>query len=196
MAFQSGLFYFHHDLEGSHDTDMQAHLCVEHTGILDVLGLQLDLFLSMGEPASWARASATSLPVTLPCRRPDAPPLALMVTVLPSIFAARSLAAATVSASWKSAAASLLRATFTALASATAASLAREQVVAGVAVGDLVDLVLLTDALDILLQNHFHGVIPHFSPGNRWISMASIQQLRVSVNGRGRAASPGAFSRK
>ena len=80
-------------------------------------------FLSMGEPASWARASATSLPVTLPCRRPDAPPLALMVTVLPSIFAATACATATVSASWKSAAASLPRAIFTAEASATAASL-------------------------------------------------------------------------
>ena len=48
MAFQSGLFYFHHDLEGSHDTDIQAHLCVEHTGILDVLGLQLDLLFING----------------------------------------------------------------------------------------------------------------------------------------------------
>ena len=48
MAFQSGLLYFHHDLEGSHDTDIQAHLCVEHTGILDVLGLQLDLLFING----------------------------------------------------------------------------------------------------------------------------------------------------
>ena len=45
--------------------------------------------------------------------------------------------------------------------------LAREQKVAGVAVGDLVDLVLLANALDILLENHFHDVIPHFSPENR-----------------------------
>ena len=45
--------------------------------------------------------------------------------------------------------------------------LAREQIVAGVAVGDLVDLVLLANALDILLENHFHDVIPHFSPENR-----------------------------
>ena len=45
--------------------------------------------------------------------------------------------------------------------------LAREQIVAGVAIGDLVDLVLLANALDILLENHFHDVIPHFSPENR-----------------------------
>ena len=34
--------------------------------------------------------------------------------------------------------------------------LAREQVVAGVAVGHLMDLVLFANALDILLENHFH----------------------------------------
>ena len=34
--------------------------------------------------------------------------------------------------------------------------LAREQIVAGVAVGHLMDLVLFANALDILLENHFH----------------------------------------
>ena len=34
--------------------------------------------------------------------------------------------------------------------------LAREQVVAGVAVGHLMDLVFFANALDILLENHFH----------------------------------------
>ena len=48
MAFQSGLFYFHHDLEGSHDANIQTDLAVEHTGILDVLGLQLDLLFING----------------------------------------------------------------------------------------------------------------------------------------------------
>ena len=52
--------------------------------------------------------------------------------------------------------------------------LAREQVVAGVAVGDLVDLVLLANALDILLQNHFHDSIPHFSPENRCSLMVIV----------------------
>ena len=52
--------------------------------------------------------------------------------------------------------------------------LARKQIVAGVAVGDLVDLVLLADALDILLQNHFHDSIPHFSPENRCSLMVIV----------------------
>ena len=29
------------------------------------------------------------------------------------------------------------------------------------------DLILLANALDILLENHFHDSIPHFSPENR-----------------------------
>ena len=52
--------------------------------------------------------------------------------------------------------------------------LAREQVVAGVAIGDLMDLILLADALDILLQNHFHDSIPHFSPENRCSLMVIV----------------------
>ena len=102
MAFQSGLFYFHHDLEGSHDTDIQAHLCVEHTGILDVLGLQLDLLFINGRTGQLGQSLGNFLAGDL---------------------AATACAAATVSASWKSAAASLPRAIFTAEASATAASL-------------------------------------------------------------------------
>ena len=99
MAFQSGLFHFHHDLEGSHDTDMQAHLCVEHTGILDVLGLQLDLLFINGRTGQLGQSLGNFLAGDL------------------------AVQAATVSASWKSAAASLPRAIFTAEASATAASL-------------------------------------------------------------------------
>ena len=80
-------------------------------------------FLSTVSPAASERAAAISLLVTLPNRRPEAPPLALTVTIRLLILAARAWAAATFSASWKSAAASLLRAMFSALASATAASL-------------------------------------------------------------------------
>ena len=48
MAEKSGLFHFHHDLERSDHTNVQTDLAVEHTGILDVLGLQLDLLLIDG----------------------------------------------------------------------------------------------------------------------------------------------------
>ena len=37
---------------------------------------------------------------------------------------------------------------------------AGQQIIAGVAVRDLMDLILLADALDILFENHFHGKIP------------------------------------
>jgi hypothetical protein len=37
-----------------------------------------------------------------------------------------------------------------------------------------VDLVLLANALDILLQNHFHDSIPHFSPENRCSLMVIV----------------------
>ena len=37
---------------------------------------------------------------------------------------------------------------------------AGQQIIAGLAVRDLMDLILLADALDILFENHFHGKIP------------------------------------
>ena len=36
------------------------------------------------------------------------------------------------------------------------------------------DLVLFANALDVLLQNHFHDVIPHFSPENRCSFVALV----------------------
>ena len=143
---------------------MQTHLGVEHACVLDVLGLQLDLLLVDGSTGQLGQSLGNFLAGDLAVQTAGCAALGLdghglavdlrrqslgsshrlgLVEIRSSLLAACDIHRAGVGHSGQ---------------------FAREQKVAGVAVGDLMDLVLLANALDVLLQNHFHDSIPHFSP--------------------------------
>ena len=153
MAFQSGLFYFHHDLEGSHDTDMQAHLCVEHTGILDVLGLQLDLLFVDGCTCQRSQCLGNFLAGHLAVQTAGCAALGLDGHGLALDLCSHSLCGGHSFSLVEIRSGLLAACDIHRRSIGHSGQLAREQKVAGVAIGDLMDLILLANALDILLES-------------------------------------------
>ena len=161
---------------------MQAHLCVEHTGILDVLGLQLDLLFINGRTGQLGQSLGNFLAGDLAVQAAGCAALGLDGHGLALDLCSHSLCGGHSFSLVEIRSGLLAACDIHRRSIGHSGQLAREQKVAGVAVGDLMDLILLANALYVLLQNHFHGVIPHFSPGNRWISMVSIQHSDRCVN--------------
>ena len=161
---------------------MEADFAVEDARVLDVLGLQLDLLLVDGRTGQLGQSLSDFLAGDLAVQTAGGTALGLDGHGLAFDLGSQSLGGCHI-LSFVEIGCGLLAARHVHSAGIChSGQLAREQKVAGVAVGDLVDLVLLADALDVLLQNHFHDSIPHFSPENRWISMVSIQQSGCYVN--------------
>jgi len=161
---------------------MEADFAVEDARVLDVPGLQLDLLLVDGRTGQLGQSLSDFLAGDLAVQTAGGTALGLDDHGLALELRGHSLSGGHVLRLVEVGSGLLAPGDIHRAGVGHSGQLAREQKVAGVAVGDLVDLVLLADALDVLLQNHFHDSIPHFSPGNRWISMVSIQQSGCYVN--------------
>ena len=146
---------------------MQTDLAVEHTGILDVLGLQLDLLLIDGCACQLSQSIGNFLAGDFAVQTAGCTALGLDGHGLALDLCGQILGSSYGLSLVEIGSSFLAAGNVHSAGICHSGQLAREQIVAGVAVGDLVDLVLLANALDILLENHFHDSIPHFSPENR-----------------------------